>query len=154
MTKLAVTEPVTRDRTPNTRRNLFDGYGAIGTDRQTRTSHYGIGENGEIRAYVDEANTAWHAGNWNANISSVGIEHCNSTGSPNWGINQATIDANAKLCADIAKRYGLGKLVVNKNIFPHSYFSATSCPGQLLGKLQEIADKANAINNGSSTPSA
>lgn len=65
-----------------------------------------------------------------------------------------TIDASAKLCADIAKRYGLGKLVVNKNIFPHSHFSATSCPGQLLGKLQEIADKANAINNGSSVPSA
>ncbi|CUK96479.1 N-acetylmuramoyl-L-alanine amidase [Listeria monocytogenes] len=123
---------------------------------QTReaSAHYGIGKNGEIHAYVDENNTAWHAGNWNANISSVGIEHCNSTGSPNWGINQATIDASARLCADIAKRYGLGKLVVNKNIFPHSYFSATSCPGQLLGKLQEIADKANAINNGSSTPSA
>ncbi len=124
---------------------------------QTReaSAHYGIGKNGEIRAYVDENNTAWHAGNWNANISSIGIENCNSTGSPSWSINQATIDASAKLCADIAKRYGLGKLVVNKNIFPHSYFSATSCPGQLLGKLQEIADKANAINNGggSSTPS-
>jgi hypothetical protein len=125
---------------------------------QTReaSAHYGIGKNGEIRAYVDENNTAWHAGNWNANISSIGIEHCNSTGSPNWGINQATIDASAKLCADIAKRYGLGKLVVNKNIFPHSYFSSTACPGVLLGKLQYIADKANAINNGcgSSTPSA
>lgn len=118
------------------------------------SAHYGIGKNGEIRAYVDEANTAWHAGNWNANISSIGIEHCNSSGAPSWDINQETIDVSAKLCADIAKRYGLGKLVVNQNIFPHSYFSATSCPGQLLGKLQEIADKANAINNVSSTPSA
>lgn len=36
----------------------------------------------------------------------------------------------------------------------HSLFSATSCPGQLLGKLQDIADKGNAINNGSSSPSA
>lgn len=50
------------------------------------SAHYGIGKNGEIRAYVDEQNTAWHAGNWNANISSIGIEHCNSTGSLNWGL--------------------------------------------------------------------
>lgn len=125
---------------------------------QTReaSAHYGVGKNGEIRAYVDENNTAWHAGNWNANISSIGIENCNSTGSPSWNVNQATIDACAKLCADIAKRHGLGKLVVNKKIFPHSYFSSTACPGVLLGKLQYIADKANAINNGggSSTPSA
>ncbi|MDK0488510.1 peptidoglycan recognition protein family protein [Enterococcus faecalis] len=124
---------------------------------QTReaSAHYGIGKNGEIRAYVDENNTAWHAGNWNANISSIGIENCNSTGSPSWNVNQATIDSCAKLVADIAKRHGLGKLVVNKNLFPHSYFSSTSCPGVLLGSLQYIADKANAINNGggSSTPS-
>ncbi|MGH2232998.1 peptidoglycan recognition protein family protein, partial [Enterococcus faecalis] len=102
---------------------------------QTReaSAHYGIGKNGEIRAYVDENNTAWHAGNWNANISSIGIENCNSTGSPSWNVNQATIDACAKLVADIAKRQGLGKLVVNKNLFPHSYFSSTSCPGVLLG---------------------
>lgn len=124
---------------------------------QTReaSAHYGIGKNGEIRAYVDENNTSWHAGNWNANISSIGIENCNSTGSPSWNVNQATIDSCAKLVADIAKRHGLGKLVVNKNLFPHSYFSSTSCPGVLLGSLQYIADKANAINNGggSSTPS-
>lgn len=124
---------------------------------QTReaSAHYGIGKNGEIRAYVDENNTAWHAGNWNANISSIGIENCNSTGSPSWSINQATIDACAKLVADIAKRHGLGKLVVNRNLFPHRYFSSTSCPGVLIGKLQYIADKANAINSGggSSTPS-
>ncbi|MET2025294.1 peptidoglycan recognition family protein [Enterococcus faecalis] len=124
---------------------------------QTReaSAHYGIGKNGEIRAYVDENNTAWHAGNWNANISSIGIENCNSNGSPSWSVNQATIDACAKLVADIAKRHGLGKLVVNQNLFPHSYFSSTSCPGVLLDKLQYIADKANAINTGggSSTPS-
>ena len=104
------------------------------------SAHYGIGKNGEIRAYVDENNTAWHAGNWNANISSIGIENCNSTGSPSWNVNQATIDACAKLVADIAKRHGLGKLVVNQNLFPHSYFSSTSCPGVLLDKLQYIAD--------------
>ena len=80
------------------------------------------------------------------------MEHCNSSGAPEWNINQATIDAGAKLCADIAKRHGLGKLVVGKNLFPHSAFSATACPGKLTGRLQEIADKANAINSLPVTP--
>ncbi|SKA11675.1 N-acetylmuramoyl-L-alanine amidase [Pilibacter termitis] len=121
---------------------------------QTReaSAHYGIGKNGEIRAYVDENNTAWHAGNWNANITSIGIENSNSTGEPDWNINQATIDACAKLVADIGKRYGLGVLAPYKNVFPHQYFSSTSCPGKLMSKLGEICDKANAINNGTSKP--
>ena len=115
---------------------------------QTRqaSAHYGIGKAGEIRAYVDEDNTAWHAGNWDANITSIGIEHTNATGDPAWNIAQATIDASSKLCADIAKRHGLGQLVPYKNLYPHSQFTATSCPGVLKNKLQEIADKANALN--------
>ena len=38
------------------------------------SAHYGIGE-GEIHQFVDEANTAWHAGDWNFNLRSIGIEH-------------------------------------------------------------------------------
>lgn len=121
------------------------------------SAHYGIGKNGEIRAYVDESNTAWHAGNWNANISSIGIEHVNTTGEPTWLVAQATIDASARLCADISKRYGLGNLVVGKNLFSHSDFSSTACCGPYLKpRLQEICNKANAILNGdgSSIPQA
>lgn len=119
------------------------------------SAHYGVGQNGEIRAYVDENNTAWHAGNWYVNISSIGIEHVNTTEEPTWQVAQATIDASSKLCADISKRYGLGNLVVGKNLFSHSDFSATSCCGPYLKpRLQEICNKANTILNGSgsSTP--
>lgn len=125
----------------------FSSVPSVWKSRQA-SAHYGIGPNGEIRAYVDEDNTAWHAGDWQTNLNSIGIEHCNVTGSPNWDIAQATIDSSAKLVADIANRYGLGTVVPGKNLFPHSDFSQTACPGQLKGKLQEIADKANAINNG------
>lgn len=120
------------------------------------SAHYGIGKNGEIRAYVDENNTAWHAGNWEANISSIGIEHVNTTGEPSWQVAQATIDASSRICANIAKRYGLGNLVIGKNLFSHSDFSATSCCGPFLKpRLQEICNKANTIlNGGASTPPA
>ncbi|MFC4761019.1 N-acetylmuramoyl-L-alanine amidase [Fructobacillus durionis] len=109
------------------------------------SAHYGIGQNGEIRSYVDEDNTAWHAGNWDANSSSIGIEHANLTGAPDYDIAQATIDASAKLVADIAQRYGFGRVVPYQNLFPHSSFTSTACPGKLKDKLQEIADKANDI---------
>lgn len=130
----------------------YDTVPGVWKTRQA-SAHYGIGAKGEIRAYVDESNTAWHAGNWDANISSIGIEHVNTTGDPTWLVAQATIDASARLCADIAKRYGLGNLLVGKNLFSHSDFSATACCGPYLKpRLQEIANKANAINNGTSTP--
>lgn len=129
----------------------FDIMPSVWNTRQA-SAHYGIGVNGVIRAYVAENNTAWHAGNWEANISSIGIEHTNSGGAPAWPVAQATIDASARLCADIAKRHGLGQLVPIKNLFPHSHFSATACPGVLKDKLQEIANKANAINNGTNQP--
>src|SRR5947208_1157501 len=45
--------------------------GADGT-----SAHYIIKEDGqEITQLVDDANTAWHAGNWGYNIRSIGIEH-------------------------------------------------------------------------------
>ncbi|CAK1224112.1 N-acetylmuramoyl-L-alanine amidase CwlA (CwlA) [Fructobacillus cardui] len=112
------------------------------------SAHYGIGQDGQIRAYVDENNTAWHAGDWGTNLTSIGIEHVNVNLAPNYDIAQATIESRAKLVADIAKRYGFGQVVPYKNLFPHSQFTSTACPGQLTGKLQEIADRANAINNG------
>lgn len=115
----------------------------------TETSaHYGISKTGEIRQYFTEDRGTWNCGNWAGNMTSVAIEHENTSGEPSYNIDQRTVDASAKLCADIAKRNNLGKLVVGKNLFPHKHFSATACPGQLEGKLQEIADKANKYLDG------
>lgn len=38
------------------------------------SAHYGI-EDSTIHQYVQDQNTAWHAGNWNTNTESIGIEH-------------------------------------------------------------------------------
>ncbi len=116
-------------------------------DTQT-SAHYGINHNGEIRQYITEDYGTWNCGDWDGNMTSVAIEHENTSREPNWDIAQATIDASAKLCADIAKRNNLGELVPYKNLFPHDHFSSTQCPGQLKAKLQYIADQANKINSG------
>ena len=117
------------------------------------SSHYGIGNSGEVLCYVDESDTAWTNSNWDSNCKSVTIETSDNDNS--WYVNDTTLNSLIKLVADIAKRNNLGTLVPGKNLTWHSMFTSTSCPGDYLrSKMQYIADEANKINCGSSVPSA
>ena len=102
------------------------------------SAHYGIGQNGEIRAYVDEENTAWHCGNGNA--YSIGIECTNTSGEPNWGVSNATVDALVRLIQEIQSRRGKLQIVGHRDVPGNS----TVCPGpSLYPRLQEIRNRAN-----------
>lgn len=123
------------------------------TPGRNGSSHYGIGLNGEIGVYVEEENTAWTDSNWDSNIHSVTIENSNSSNGGDWPVSDATFESLVKLCADIAKRNGLGRLVPGENLTWHSMYAATSCPGNYLrARMNEIADRANAINFPAPTP--
>ncbi len=111
------------------------------------SSHYGIGNDGEIANYVDENDTAWTNSNWGSNCESITIEVSNSKMGGNWPVSNKALESLVKLVADIAKRNNLGKLVKGENLTWHKMFVATSCPGEyLLGKMDEIVEKANVIN--------
>ena len=113
------------------------------------SSHYGIGNDGRIGQYVDEANTAWTDSNWASNCTSITIENSNSSCGGEWPISDATLDSLIKLCADISLRNGLGLLVVGDNLTWHSMYAPTECPGDYLrNRMQYIADKANEIISG------
>lgn len=117
------------------------------------SAHYGVGGN-QVHQYVDETNTTWHCSNWWGNVRTIGIETTNSTGAPSWEIAPDTFETLVKLVADIAKRNNLGKLWINPKadmptLSGHKdwYGATTVCPGpSLYPRLQEIADRANAIN--------
>ena len=126
----------------------FDGIARTFNGDREASAHYAVGRNHNVDALVSEANTAWHCGNYPANQTSVGIENVNSSGAPNWDIAPETFDTLVELVRDIAARQGLGKLVVGQNLFGHRDFMATACPGQLYGRLQELADR---VNGGSSS---
>lgn len=113
------------------------------------SAHYGVGSDGKVGLYVDESCVAWHAGNWPVNQRSIGIETSNSATGGNWPVSDKTFNKLVELVADIAKRNGLGKLKVGKNLNLgyHSLYSATACPGDYLrSKMQTLADRANNIN--------
>lgn len=118
------------------------------------STHYGIGVDGEIGWYVDEDCVAWANGNWPYNQSSVSIEFSNCGTGGDWPVSDATLESGIRLVADIAKRNGLGHLVVGQNLMMHKMVAPTSCPGPYLeARMQYIADKANEINEGQPAPS-
>jgi N-acetylmuramoyl-L-alanine amidase CwlA len=110
------------------------------------SAHYEITDT-QIIGCVPEDFTAWHSGDWNANLRSIGLEHLNSSGAPDWTVSDATMQMSAKLIADICKRYGLP--IDATTIQPHKNFSATACPGgldvsRLIKMAQEVASGGQA----------
>jgi len=115
------------------------------------SAHYGV-KDGQVHQYVREEDTAWHCGNWDGNSCTIGIETVNSTGAPDWLVNDPTFEKLAYLCADIAARNNLGMVKFEPDgVYPtlsaHRDWSPTYCPGDYLyGKMYELQDKINAIN--------
>lgn len=94
------------------------------------SAHYQVESGGRIGQLVNDWDTAWHAGNWDANLTSIGIEHADCSNNP-WRISDKCLEAGAHLVAALCKYYGLGRPTWGVNVFGHSDFSATACPASL-----------------------
>lgn len=122
------------------------------------SAHYGVGATGEIHQYVDEADGSYSDANYESNNSCISIEH--EGGMAQGAVcTQACIDASARLCADIARRYGWNHLWhdgLKGNVWLHREIPGTDhadCPDLAPNGLpfQQVIDKANAILNGKTT---
>ena len=73
------------------------------------SAHYLVrSADGHVAQCVREADIAWHAGNWDYNTRSVGIEHEGWVDQPQW-FTDALYEQSAKLTAAICTKYGLPK---------------------------------------------
>lgn len=100
---------------------------------QTRpaSAHYQVTSSGQIGQLVHDRDTAWHSGNWDANLSSIGIEHANSSG-PMSPLTAKCLEEGAHLLAAICVFYKLGRPKWWTNVFPHGHYSiGNQCPGHL-----------------------
>ena len=122
-------------------------------NRQARVSaHYGVGKSGEVHQYVDEKNTAWHAGvittpSWslikkagnglyiNPNYYTIGIEH-EGTVDTDW--TDAMYESTSTLIAEISKRWNI---LVDRNhvIGHHEIYAVKACPGHKVDFNRLIA---------------
>lgn len=114
-------------------------------DASDASAHYGIDER-LVHQYVREKDYAFATGNTNGNRYGISIEHAGGYRN-RFGLrvkpSAVTHETSAALCAEIAERWHLGRLVVGRNLLPHSRFKATACPGSL--DLELIARRANAL---------
>ncbi len=72
------------------------------------SAHYVVrSSDGEITQMVAEGDVAWHAGHWDTNLRSVGIEHEGYVDDPGRWYTDAMYRASAALTLDIATRQGV-----------------------------------------------
>ena len=110
-----------------------EGCYSVWQDRAA-SAHYQVESNGRVGQLVWDRDTAWHCGVFDQNQRSLGIEHANMADGT---ITETCLDTGAHLVAALCKYYGLGRPQWLVNVFPHKYFSATSCPGQIYGSQKD-----------------
>lgn len=98
------------------------------------SAHYQVESSGRVGQLVRDSDTAYHAGNWETNLTSIGIEHANNKVGEPWTISQATLENGAHLVAALCHAYKLGVPAWGKNVFPHQHFMSTRCPGAINDK--------------------
>ncbi|MER6632358.1 N-acetylmuramoyl-L-alanine amidase [Streptomyces sp. NPDC000987] len=73
------------------------------------SAHYVVrSADGHVAQCVREADIAWHAGNWDYNTRSIGIEHEGWVDQPAW-FTDALYERSAALTAAICTKYGIPK---------------------------------------------
>lgn len=121
------------------------------------SANYGIGSDGRIALYVDEANRAWTSSSEENDHRAVTIEVANDGGDPDWHVSDKALAALIDLCADICQRNGIEELNftgdASGNLTMHKYFAATLCPGPYLeSKFPYIAAEVNKRLEASASP--
>lgn len=112
------------------------------------SSNYGVGSDGRIGMYVEEANRAWTSSNAENDHRAITIEVSNDGGAPDWHVSDKALEATIALCVDICKRNGIKRLNFtgdkSGNLTMHKWFAPTLCPGPYLeSKFPYIAEEVN-----------
>jgi len=72
---------------------------------------------GDVSQMVHEADIAWHSGDWDYNVRSIGIEHEGFAAHPAW-YTDAMLHSSAKLTATLCQRYAIP--IDRQHIIGHS----------------------------------
>lgn len=113
----------------------FEGVCAWFGSPSCQTSAHYVVEGGRLACLVNLSDTAYHAGDWGANLTSIGIE-----ARPE--MSDADLETVCELVAYLYKVYG------ELPIYGHKDFSSTACPGKYYSKLGYIHDRALELMNG------
>lgn len=120
------------------------------------SSNYGIGSDGRVGLYVDEANRSWCTSSQANDQRAITIEVANNGGAPDWPVSDKAFQSLLDLVEDICRRNSISKLVwstsknnrVNHiggcNMTVHRDYAAKACPGDYLyNRHGSIASEIN-----------
>lgn len=103
----------------------------VGAGRKA-SAHYFVDEKAVI-ASVAEKDTAWHAGNWEMNCRSIGVEMCCKKDSKGkWYVPDAVLEKTVELVRDIMQRYGIGV----DGVIRHHDVTKKNCPAPMVENVQ------------------
>lgn len=127
--------------------------GIFANPSRQASSNYGIGLDGRVGLYVDEANRSWCSSSGYNDRKAVTIECANLA---DGSLTEATWRSLVSLCADICQRNGIARLDYtgnnSGNLTMHKWYGNTDCPGPWLShEFDRLAREVNAILDGSST---
>jgi N-acetyl-anhydromuramyl-L-alanine amidase AmpD len=92
-----------------TQETYADTLAIFGNPQKKVSAHYLVrSADGHVAQCVREADIAWHAGNWDYNTRSIGIEHEGWVDQPSYFTN-ALYEQSAQLTAAICDKYGIPK---------------------------------------------
>jgi hypothetical protein len=130
--------------------------GALFADSSRKaSSNYGIGSDGRIALYVDEANRSWCTSSSSNDNRAITIEVANTEAKDPWPVSDAAYESLIKLLVDICQRNGIKQLlwkadksligqVDKQNMTVHRWFAAKACPGEwLYSRHGQIAEEVN-----------
>lgn len=118
------------------------------------SANYGIGPDGRIGMYVEEADRSWCSSNADNDNRAITIEVASDTKSP-YAVKDEAYNALIKLLVDICQRNNIKELkwkadksligqVDKQNMTVHRWFAAKSCPGKYLyDRHGQIAEEVN-----------
>lgn len=124
------------------------------TNRQA-SANYGIGTDGRVGMYVEEANRSWCSSNVANDNRAVTIEVANDEVGGDWHVSDTALAKLIDLCVDICQRNSIVRINYtgdkSGNLTMHKWFAATACPGPYLeSKFPYITEQVNALLGSSS----
>jgi N-acetyl-anhydromuramyl-L-alanine amidase AmpD len=95
------------------------------------SAHYVVGSGGDVAQMVADEDTAWHAGNWSYNQSSIGIEHEGYVDDASW-LTDELYTASANLSKWLCDTHGIPK--DRAHVIGHNEVPNPSGDGRMGGK--------------------
>lgn len=127
-------------------RSLYDWFN---TNNLDTSAHYAVFLDGGVERYVRDHDTAWHAGNYECNLESIGIEHQDNNKPEDSKRTKELYNSSSELVAILCTVFNIPCRLLSKEekweagIAEHNFYTNTACPGGL--DLKRIAKGANII---------